>query len=373
MRYVIFKNTYKVYETGLIKKVKNYKDPAKQVPKRQIRKYDGHEIAIMYIGSKSLNLRVDYVVADSFEDEIEKKDGCNFLIHINGDKLDHNVENLKWVNLKKHLSKTYGSEWKKVPEVDADGEYYISKDGRIWGTSTENLLTVKNTNGNNPVISLGKHRKGYLVKDILQKLFPEGHDLKEVKLVVIKSVKSDPPKYSVKCHLDDNIRITPDGRIYDMEKRKYLAQKQNGRGYMGVNLKKTQVVHRLVAIAYVTPIEGKTFVNHIDRNKMNNDHRNLEWVDRSENMKDIYNKGQKGRKAVKRIDPEDGSIKVFLGVKEAARAHNLNAGSISAACQRGVKAAGYKWEYVEEEVVENSDEECEDVSHPDSDCEEKSD
>jgi hypothetical protein len=52
-------------------------------------------------------------------------------------------------------------------------------------------------------------------------------------------------------------------------------------------------IHRLVALAFIPQIEGKTFVNHIDGVKTNNAISNLEWCTRSENEKHAYRIGLK--------------------------------------------------------------------------------
>jgi hypothetical protein len=48
-------------------------------------------------------------------------------------------------------------------------------------------------------------------------------------------------------------------------------------------VEKTCQVHRLVAEAFIPPVEGKIYIDHINRNKHDNNVTNLRWVNRSEN------------------------------------------------------------------------------------------
>lgn len=67
-------------------------------------------------------------------------------------------------------------------------------------------------------------------------------------------------------------------------------------GYYHVRLNgKLKKIHRLMAETFIPNIEGKLYVDHIDRNKLNNHIDNLRWVDRSENR---FNTGlQKNNKS----------------------------------------------------------------------------
>lgn len=62
------------------------------------------------------------------------------------------------------------------------------------------------------------------------------------------------------------------------------------------NKPKIFFVHRLVAYTYMIKPEGKTEINHIDGNKLNNHISNLEWCTSSENQKHAFRIGLQVRK-----------------------------------------------------------------------------
>lgn len=71
-------------------------------------------------------------------------------------------------------------------------------------------------------------------------------------------------------------------------------QKHSG-GYMIVQLgkKNQKFIHRLVAQAFVTNLNNKPFVNHMDSDKTNNNACNLGWVDMQENQLHAVVQGKK--------------------------------------------------------------------------------
>lgn len=99
---------------------------------------------------------------------------------------------------------------------------------------------------------------------------------------------------------EDNYFVDEHGIVYTKRRRGtsggILPQRINSVGYLRVDLqkgkdKKSVLVHRLVANAYIPKVEGCDFVNHKDGNKLNNNVENLEWCNRSENMLHAYSKG----------------------------------------------------------------------------------
>lgn len=87
-------------------------------------------------------------------------------------------------------------------------------------------------------------------------------------------------------------KISNHGRLKSFHHNKsgrVMANRQNRRGYLIIDLSKNGVVHtttlhRLVANAFIPNPENKPEVNHIDTNKANNCVDNLEWVTSKENM-----------------------------------------------------------------------------------------
>jgi len=82
--------------------------------------------------------------------------------------------------------------------------------------------------------------------------------------------------------------IYEDGRVFSKKSRKMLKPCDRGKGYMCVNLcengkAKLFYIHRLVATQYIDNPNNFSEVDHIDRNKANNDISNLRWVDSSIN------------------------------------------------------------------------------------------
>jgi len=90
-----------------------------------------------------------------------------------------------------------------------------------------------------------------------------------------------------------NYLIYDDGRVYSKYSNRFLKPNLNGYGYLKIVLckdkkPKTFNIHKLVATHYIPLIEGKDQVDHIDRNKLNNNVSNLRWCSRSENQ---HNRG----------------------------------------------------------------------------------
>ena len=146
----------------------------------------------------------------------------------------------------------------------------------------------------------------------------------------------------------------------------YIKSTDNGNGYKIVGLsknhkRKNYYVHRLVAEAFIENLNNYKEVNHKDNNKDNNQINNLEWCDRSYNMKHSYKNGfhiapksmlgKKGKnhpisKPVKQYDLNGNFIKEYESANLASQATKVCYMSIKKCrCGRQKTAGGFIWTY----------------------------
>lgn len=150
--------------------------------------------------------------------------------------------------------------------------------------------------------------------------------------------------------------VEEDGRVWSHRSKKYLKATQLKNGYFMVSLSKegkvvNKYIHRLVAEAYIPNPDNLPEVDHIDRNRQNNNVDNLRWVSRSGNMRN-----RKDCRQVVNLDTNE----IFNSAAEAAEtikdqsANFTTARHCIGACCRGKAqtAYGMRWQYVDEYSAE---------------------
>lgn len=77
--------------------------------------------------------------------------------------------------------------------------------------------------------------------------------------------------------------ITPDGRVYNGERERFLRGRLNSQGFYQVHVynksgeQKALLISRMVAHAYVPNPKNETHVRHRDANPRNDNFENLRW------------------------------------------------------------------------------------------------
>ena len=82
---------------------------------------------------------------------------------------------------------------------------------------------------------------------------------------------------------EDKYRVEKDGRVYNIKTGKLIKPHLNKKGYLRISLnidgkKKMMFIHRLIGLTYISNINNYPQIDHIDRNKLNNNVSNLRWV-----------------------------------------------------------------------------------------------
>lgn len=151
--------------------------------------------------------------------------------------------------------------------------------------------------------------------------------------------------------------ITSCGKVWSYRSKKFLTPRDNGRGYLSVDLwvnneSKRFYIHRLVAEAYLPNLKNKPQVDHKDTNKNHNYVNNLEWATPSENNLNPITREKRlgniinGIKIIK-CDMEGNELDAYKSMREAERENHLANGAISQYFRKGYsQCGGFQWKKV---------------------------
>lgn len=125
-----------------------------------------------------------------------------------------------------------------------------------------------------------------------------------------------------------------------------LSKSITGKGYLQVAIaRKSMLVHRCVAIAWLSNLHDYPEVNHKDGNKKNNNSSNLEWTSRKGNMDHAFANGLHNapRRPVIGTHVVTGAS-IHFGSQFEAQRHGFDNGHISR-CIHGKRKThkGYRW------------------------------
>jgi hypothetical protein len=130
---------------------------------------------------------------------------------------------------------------------------------------------------------------------------------------------------------------------------KLLKPQKYSNGYLFVNLgaRNPNLIHRLVALAFIPNENNLPQVNHIDGDRKNNQCGNLEWVSCGDNHKHSYlNLDRKLHSKSKLVViSKDGVEHTFHGCNSAAKFLNVVAGSVASAVNKNHLCKGWRVRY----------------------------
>lgn len=136
----------------------------------------------------------------------------------------------------------------------------------------------------------------------------------------------------------EHFQVSNYGRVRNSKTGNILSIGDNGHGYCNVTLKARpyevkKYVHRLVAEAFLPDFDKNLQVNHIDKNKKNNNVTNLEMVTDSQNKKWSQKKYidshiQAQGKILQVFDLNDNLLFEGVGVYQTCRKHGFDTSAV---------------------------------------------
>ena len=255
--------------------------------------------------SISKRFKIHRLVALNFLENIENKPCVH---HINSNKSDYRLENLCWVtysenmqfSIKDGIHKT-GDENSKTTISDKDVlEIYFSsgsysKIAKHFNTIKRTVYSIKNLKCRQHLLKHVSNATIFQNKGVLYI-----NDRKIEFNILLKQDLQNNTKDKIidiilpydKKQIKDfpNYNIDINGNVMNIKKQTYLKKQTNNTGYNMVRIgSKLKLVHRLVAETFIENPENKTFVNHKNFKRDDNNINNLEWCSPSENAQHYIN------------------------------------------------------------------------------------
>lgn len=147
---------------------------------------------------------------------------------------------------------------------------------------------------------------------------------------------------------DDLYEVSNEGNVRNKITGKILKPTSNEKGYLRVGLykdgiRKYRSIHRLVARAFLPNPNSEFEVDHIDKNRTNNNVDNLRWVSHQENIDYSLSK------PVAQFSLDGRLLNTYKSINEAERQTGVCQSNIVQCCKGNLgysHAGNFIWKYV---------------------------
>lgn len=184
------------------------------------------------------------------------------------------------------LTANTGVEWRPINHNGLHGLYLISAGRSVYSINRHRVLKTrkfKNCPSEYIEMTLDTKKKLYQIDELMLSTFPElfsDTSAEKWKVIEIDGEKT-------------NYEVSDSGKVRRINNHHIVKATLNSAGYLLIRIRHqgktiTEFLHRLVAKAFVPNPYGFNIVNHIDEDKENDRADNLEWCDKSYNLKYSY-------------------------------------------------------------------------------------
>lgn len=174
------------------------------------------------------------------------------------------------------------------PLKDFEGKYMINREGKIWSIRNKRLLEGSIRKTGKVAVQLPVNNKylNFYIQDLINIQYNNETNHKVNGNDLIDLLEFEPLK-----DFEDRYMINRQGQIWSICYNKVMKFDMSRDGYYkillcndkGKNNKRS--LHRLLAIQYIPNPDNLPEVDHIDRDKTNNNLDNLRWVTHSHNCR----------------------------------------------------------------------------------------
>ena len=321
------------YEASIYGEIRNFKtkDELKLNP------VGGYNMVGIYGDHERVQCKVNRLIALTF---IPNPDNLPVVDHIDNNKINDHVLNLRWMTYSQN-SQAYVDDFKvyrKILQFDIDGNYI-----KTWESQRELLKEHPEYKMHSIRAQIrGTRISAYQHKWKFDPAIPDR--------TPDPNEKFEPITIEYEEHDLSNYSISKKGNIINNKENLLMSTNLNESGYVIVSLrckkKKKPVsakIHRLLGIMFLEndDPENKTEIDHLDKNRENNDLPNLEWVTCQENNLRAHGK------MVKMMDKDTNEVlKIFRCANDAMRYLGIKSHiSMSQMC-KSKTSHGYKWQFV---------------------------
>jgi|SaaInlStandDraft_6_1057023.scaffolds.fasta_scaffold08750_2 hypothetical protein len=315
----------------------------------------GYKKVNLYNNKLNKQYYIHYLVYISFNnDYINTK----VIDHIDGNKLNNNLNNLRLITQSDNVKNAYINNIKMYQQNIIQA---FNKDNKL----------IKEFNNIKDAYTFINHKNGTSINKCIRGIYKTAGNY------IWKFKDNKITEYNKNKYIDNitdyvsldkinnfdfsNYYINNEGIIINTNyKNRKIKSFINSNGYNCVylyyeNKKKNQyLLHRLIAKYFLENgdkyfEDNNLIVNHIDKNKLNNNILNLEWITQKENT--IHGRGKK----ITQINKDTNEIiKIYSNITEAYKELNKPWNSLISKVCKGEKGRqtiyGFKWKYIDEAI-----------------------
>lgn len=181
------------------------------------------------------------------------------------------------------MTENQGIIWKPLHIEGVNDDYLISEKRDVYNFRRHALMSSDCSDprykGHYVRLCCGEKKRSFRLDVLMRRIFPElfGSDAEDWKTIWING---EPSGYEV----------APSGAVRRQDNHRAVKPVERPDGYCLIRMRHhgktvTMYLHRIVAYAFLPNPDGFEIINHKDENRANNDVSNLEWCDKSYNIR----------------------------------------------------------------------------------------